>query len=50
MSAAVLAAIERELSRWEWQQRLAQRPAVDSGVDAVDLLNDVRRSRDAEFE
>ena len=29
-------------------KRLAQRPSVDLGVDAVTLLDDVRRSRDAE--
>ena len=26
MSAAVLTAVERELARWEWRKRLAQRP------------------------
>ncbi len=29
VSAAVLAAVERELARWEWHARLAQRPPTD---------------------
>ena len=38
MRAAVLAAIERELARWEWRERLAQRPETDLGVEAATLL------------
>ena len=48
MSAVVLTAVERELARWEWQERLAQRPTTDLGVDAATLLAEERSLRDAE--
>lgn len=38
ISAAVLTAVERELARWEWRERLAQRPQTELGVPAADLL------------
>ena len=38
MSAVALTAIERELARWEWRKRLAQRPETDLGVEAATLL------------
>lgn len=50
MSAAVLEAIERELARWEWTQRLANRPKTDLGTDAATLLAEARRERDTELE
>ena len=50
MSAVVLSAVERELVRWEWRERLAQRPETDLGVDAAALLADARSLRDAETE
>ena len=50
MSAVVLSAVERELVRWEWRDRLAQRPETDLGVDAAALLADARALRDAETE
>ncbi len=50
MSAVVLAGVERELVRWEWRERLAQRPETDLGVDAAALLADARALRDAETE
>ena len=50
MSAVVLSAVERELVRWEWRERLAQRPETDLGVDAAALLADARALRDAETE
>ena len=46
ISAAVLAAIERELARWEWRQRLNQRPKTDLGVEAAALLTEERSLRD----
>ena len=46
MSAVVLSAVERELVRWEWRKRLAQRPETDLGVDAAALLADARALRD----
>ncbi len=44
MSAAVLIAIRRELERWEWKKRLAQRPRTDLGVPAAELLAEERAS------
>ena len=38
MSTVVLAALERELARWEWRQHLTQRPKTDLGVEAATLL------------
>ena len=49
MSAAVLAAIERELSRAEWRERMANRPVVDLGVPAAQLIEEARAERDKEL-
>ena len=48
MSAAALIAVERELERWEWRKRLAQRPRTDLGVEAATPLVEERRLRDME--
>ncbi len=48
MSAVVLNAVERELARWEWRKRLAQRPRTDLGVAAATLLREERSLRDME--
>ena len=48
ISAAVLTAVERELDRWEWRKRLAQRPRTDLGIDAAALLMEERSIRDRE--
>ena len=50
MSAAVLAAVERELERWEWRRRLALRPNTDLGVEAAALLAEERRLRSVDTE
>ena len=50
MSAAVLDAIERELTRWEWRERLDKRPETNLGIDAATLLAEARRQRDTELE
>lgn len=50
MSAAVLAAIEREITRWEWRERLSGRPPTELGTDAATLLAEERGSRDMELE
>jgi len=44
------AALEREVSRYEWQERLAQRPPTDLGISAAALLEEERaqRQRDAD--
>ena len=48
MSAVVLSAVERELARDEWRERLAQRPETDLGVGAAALLAEERALRDRE--
>ena len=48
ISAAVLIAVERELDRWEWRKRLAQRPRTDLGIDTAALLMEERSIRDRE--
>ena len=49
MSAVALIAIERELARWEWRKRLAQRPETDLGVEAATLLMQERARREREL-
>ncbi len=49
LSAAVLAAVERELEAWEWRTRLAQRPETDLGVDAATLVAEARAARDRQL-
>ena len=49
ISAAVLTAVERELDRWEWGKRLAQRPKTDLGTDAATLLMEERSLRNREI-
>ena len=49
MSAIVLSAVERELKRREWQERWAQLPTTDLGVDAATLIAEARAERDAEL-
>ena len=49
MRAVVITAIERELARWEWRKRLAQRPETDLGVEAAALLMAERARRDSEI-
>ena len=50
ISAAVLTAVERELDRWEWRARLAQRPRTELGVAAADLLQAERENRERAVE
>ena len=50
ISDVVLAALEREVARQEWNARLATRPRTDPGVSAASLLEEERRLRDAEPE
>ena len=49
ISAAVLSAVERELARWEWRKRLAQRPETDLSVEAAALIVEERSLRDVEM-
>jgi hypothetical protein len=45
LSEIVLGAIERELARHEWRERLLQRPLTDLGVTAASLLEEERQNR-----
>ena len=47
MIAVVLTALERELARREWRDRLAGRPETDLGGPASALLAEARSARDA---
>ena len=49
MSDVVLAAVEQELARHEWQERFARRPATELDVSAAALLEQERRRRDEQF-
>ena len=48
LSDFVLRSVEHELSRGEWLRRLRQRPSVNLGVRASELIEEERRSRDGE--
>lgn len=50
LSDLVRAAIERELARYEWRDRLQQRSLTDLGVSAASLLEEERQHRDEEVE
>lgn len=49
ISEVVLSAIERELARSEWEDRLAKRPVTELGTSASSLLEEERQQRDAEL-
>lgn len=49
MSSVVISALERELERLEWRERLARRPPIDLGIDAATLIAEERRRRDQEL-
>ena len=46
MSEVVLTAVEHELSRHEWRERLARRPETELEVLAAALLEQERLRRD----
>ncbi|MYD90018.1 MAG: hypothetical protein F4Y08_06720 [Caldilineaceae bacterium SB0662_bin_9] len=48
MSAIVLAAVERELARRDWQKHLAQRPKTNLDVEASALLMEERSMNNKE--
>ena len=50
ISAAVLAAVEYELARWEWRKRMDQRPETDLGIESAELLREERSLRDKGME
>jgi plasmid stability protein len=39
-------AIEREIARFEWQEKLSRRPASDLGASAASLLEQERQARE----
>jgi plasmid stability protein len=49
LSDIVLIALERELARREWHERLAQRSTTDLGVSAASLLQQERQQRDQDL-
>lgn len=49
LSEFVLSALERELDRSAFHQRLAVRPRSDLGVSASSLLEEARRERSEEL-
>lgn len=49
VSSVVRGALERELERLEWPERLARLPKTDLGVDAATLIAEERRRRDREL-
>jgi len=49
LSDVVLRALERELARHEWHDRLAQRPTTDLGISAAALLEQERQQREREL-
>lgn len=48
LSDVMLRALERELARREWHERLAQRPTTDLGISAASLLEQERQQRQRE--
>jgi len=46
ISDIVIAAVERELARSAFRDRLAKRPTTDIGLPAAALLEEERRERD----
>ena len=49
MNAILLAALEREIERAEWQERWEKRAATELGIDAATLVAEARAERDAEL-
>lgn len=49
MSEVVLTAVEHELSRHEWHERLARRPETELEVSAATLLEQERLGRDEQL-
>ena len=49
LSDVVLIALERELARREWHERLAQRPTTSLEVSAASLLVQERQQREQDL-
>lgn len=50
ISQTVISAVERELERVEWLDRLAERPETSLGVSAASVIIEERKRRDAELD
>lgn len=49
ISDIVLEAIEREMARHEWREKLSHRPATDLGGSAASLLEQERQERERDL-
>ncbi|HVR95584.1 MAG TPA: toxin-antitoxin system HicB family antitoxin [Thermoanaerobaculia bacterium] len=49
ISDIVLGAIEREMARYDWNEKLSQRPPTDLGGSAASLLEQERKEREREL-
>jgi plasmid stability protein len=49
LSDIILEALEREVSRREWQKRFSGRPSTQLRSSAAELLEEERRQRDIEL-
>jgi plasmid stability protein len=49
ISDIALEAIEREMARNEWHERFATRSAIDLGVSAASLVEEMREQREREL-
>ncbi|HEY3571989.1 MAG TPA: toxin-antitoxin system HicB family antitoxin [Thermoanaerobaculia bacterium] len=49
ISDIALEALEREMARREWHDKLSQRPATDLGETVASLLEQERQQRDREL-
>ena len=50
ISEVALIALEREMARCEWQERLARRPETDLDVSAASLLEEERGRRQRDLD
>lgn len=49
ISDIALKAIEREMTRYDWHEKLSHRPATDLGGTAASLLEEERQQREKEL-
>lgn len=49
ISDVAMEALEREMARHEWKEKLSQRPATDLGDSAASLLEQERRQRERDL-
>lgn len=49
ISDVALEALEREMARQEWKEKLSRRPAIDLGDSAASLLEQERQQRERDL-